>query len=323
MSLQPLLSAWNRNETGPKMECAAEPTLSKWRRKILMSKLRKSGLVVLLFAIVLLCASVGTGKAVQLADSPDSGKDRVVQPADVVDIRFLCKLPTGEIVAATDPVAEDQPKLSVFLRSGKEAPVSVTAAAPFPEQQAMKEMAFEDEIIYRLADSVVGMKEGEKREVRLAAQDIPTRSERDYVAQLSRIRKRPKEMKMPLGNYQARTGKTPEVGQAFAYDPAFPGRVQAVTEEEVVIRFPKPGDVIQTPLGPGHVRETEENYEIEIEARKGTLVRAGQMVGRIAGVDDKVITLDFRNPLGGATLICDLTVEKGANEKPIVSATGK
>jgi FKBP-type peptidyl-prolyl cis-trans isomerase 2 len=169
-------------------------------------------------------------------------------------------------------------------------------------------MAFEDEIIYRLADTVVGMKEGEKRQVKLTAQDVVTRTEQDYVARLSRIRKRPKEMKMPLGDYRFRAGKAPEVGQSFAVDPAFPGRVEAVTDQDVLIRFTKPGDVLETPLGIGHVQETETGYEVVIEARIGALIRVSNMVGRISGADDQVITLDFRNPFGGETFTCDVTV---------------
>ncbi|HVP79227.1 MAG TPA: hypothetical protein VMV04_15175 [Thermodesulfobacteriota bacterium] len=269
------------------------------------------------------CALAGTVTPAQAGDLADDGKVRVVKPGDHADIRYLCKLPSGEVAATTEHVAEDRPKSSVFLPRDKEGPLSVTAAAPIPELPPGKELAFEDEIAYRLADLVAGMKEGERRELTLTAQDVMTRSEKDYVTLLSRVRKRPKEMKMVVGDYQVRTGKPPKVGDSFAYDPAFPGRVEAVTDQEVVIRFPNPGDVIQTPLGPGHVRETENIYEVRIDARKGALIRVAEMVGCISDVDDRVITLDFRNPFGRATLICDVTIEKVSREEPMVSSTEK
>lgn len=277
-----------------------------------------SSVSVFLWLIFFLTGSAApeTVTPLQPGDVADAGKIKIAQAGDYADIRYLCKLPNGEVVAATDRVAKDQPKSAVFSSRDEEGPFSVTVAVPLPELPPGIDMAFEAEITYRLAEAVVGMKEGERRQVKLTAQDILTRSEKSYVARLSRIRKRLKEMEMPLGDYQLRAQRSPEVGQPFAIDPAFPGQVETVTDQKVVIRFAKPGDVIETPFGRGHIRETEKNYEIEIDARKGTLVRAGNIVGRIADVDDQVITLDFRNPFGGETLICDVTLEKVADAKP-------
>jgi hypothetical protein len=67
-------------------------------------------------------------------DTADAGRVRIVQPGDNADIRYLCKLPAGEVIAATDRVAEDQLKSAVFLPRDTEGPVSVTAGAPVPDQ---------------------------------------------------------------------------------------------------------------------------------------------------------------------------------------------
>ncbi len=52
-----------------------------------------------------------------------------------------------------------------------------------------------------------------------------------------------------------------------------------------------------------------------IDAHKGALVLAAGMVGRISYVDDKAFYIDFGNPFGGETLLCDVTVEKIADAK--------
>jgi FKBP-type peptidyl-prolyl cis-trans isomerase 2 len=83
--------------------------------------------------------------------------------------------------------------------------------------------------------------------------------------------------------------------------------------------FTTPGAVIETPFGPGRVREEGQDYKMDIEARKGALVRAAAMTGRISDVDDKVITIDFGNPFGGETLLCDVTVEKITDAKTVQS----
>ncbi len=270
------------------------------------------------------CASPGK---IGLApgDAADPGKARVVRPGDVADIRFLCRLQSGEVVAATDKAVgqqEDLPKSAVFRLRDKDVPLAVTATASLPKTPGSKEAAFEEEIINRLTGVIVGMKAGETRTVNLAAEELPERGKDDYLIRVARIRVRPKEMRMPIGDYQARTGKPPEVGQPFIIDPAVQGKVEAVTQEEVVIRFSaQPGSVVPTPFGPGRIRETEKNYEIVIGAREGALVRTGPLVGRITDVDEQFITIDYRNPFGGETLICDVAVEKVSEAKPAKSGT--
>jgi FKBP-type peptidyl-prolyl cis-trans isomerase 2 len=125
---------------------------------------------------------------------------------------------------------------------------------------------------------------------------------------------------MPKGDYEFRAKRPPEVGQEFTYDPDFPGRVESVTDTEVIVRlFATPGAVIETPFGPGRIREEGRDYKMDIDARKGALVRAGDMTGRISDVDDRIITIDFGNAFGGETLLCDVTVGTVADAPSIAS----
>ena len=235
----------------------------------------------------------------------------IVQSGDTVDINYLCKLKTGEAVASTEKLADNQPKSSIFVLAQPAVPVPVTAGSPFPKLAAGKELLIEDEIKYRLADIVTGMKEGEIRIVELSAEDVDTRTEGNYVVHLARVRKRPKEMRIPIDAYKDRLGHPAEVGQVFIYDPAIPGRVDAVGDKEVIVRFSaKTGDIVRTPFGLGRVRETEKEYEIVIDATVGSLIRTARLVGRVTAVDDKNITVDYRNPFGREPLTCDVKVEK-------------
>jgi FKBP-type peptidyl-prolyl cis-trans isomerase 2 len=246
--------------------------------------------------------------------------DSIVQAGDVAEVRFVCSLKNGEIAATTDMEVErdsKNPKSSIYLPLRKDGPVSVMASVALPWQETGREKAFEEEIADRLAGIIAGMKEGERRTARLEADDIPGRGEEDYLLRVAQIRKRPKELKMTKDEYQIRTGKSPEEGQVFSMDPAIPGRVAAISEDEVFIIFSAlSGDKIKTPFGPGNIRETEDSYEIVIDAVKGTLVRTGPLVGRIVDVDEQVIKIDYRNPFGGETLICDISVERVASLQP-------
>jgi len=242
-----------------------------------------------------------------------SGSVRQTLPGDIADIHFQCMLPSGEIAAATDDTAvkKSQMKANVYVVRDKIDSVHVVIKSPSEKPVFEKEISFEDDIAARLAWHLTGLKEGEMRHVELTAEDLPERTKEDYVLRMARIRERPKEIKMTVSEYQSSKGMAPETGQTFILDPAIPGRVESVTGEDVVIRFSaKEGDVVKTPLGPGRIRVEDNAYKIDIDARKGSLVRTGHLVGRITDVDDKFIIIDYRNPFGGETLSCDVTVNR-------------
>ena len=103
----------------------------------------------------------------------------------------------------------------------------------------------------------------------------------------------------------------PEIGKVFSYDSAFNCRVKEIAGDEVIVRLlPKEGTVVKTPFGEGHViGEDADSYKIVIDARVGDLVRSAYLIGRITDVDDKSMTIDYRNPFGRETLFCDVTVQ--------------
>ncbi len=240
-----------------------------------------------------------------------TGRAGVLEPGDSADLQYICRLKNGEIAASTENVDEAEQKSNIFVarkQTGSLAIVAIKPGEPLPERPFPK--PFEVEIGERLARMVTGMKEGEKRQVELTAQMIPPMDEQSGFVRLSRVRTRPKKMKMPRSEYELRARKAPEVGQVFFIDPAFKGKVESVSEEEVVIRFERPGDVVETPFGKGYVREEGEDYKVEIDAREGSLVRTANTIGRIIAVTDKIITIDRRHPFGYETLICDVTVSR-------------
>lgn len=267
--------------------------------------------VFLLFLALQGCAGRGNVR-------PENVK--IIQPGDTADISFLCRLQSGEIVAATDMKAVQDsalPKSAVFLPRSEDSPVRVTATDSLPAPEG-KEWAFEDEIINRLSEVVLGMKEGESRTVELTAGELQERKKEDYVVRLARVRRQPKEMTMSIDEYRSRSGKSPEKGQPVSFVTSLSGIVETVTEEGVVIRFSADaGDVLPTKFGPARIQEIEDAYEIVIDARKGTLVRTAHLVGRVSEVDEDYFTLDYRHPFGGETLTCDVAVAKVTEVKKI------
>ena len=290
-------------------------------RRSITEGARKSAKGFMLF--VLLCAAAGC--ATGSGQKPEAtSQARIIRPGDASDVSYVCRFISGEMAASTDKDrAQSMPKSRVFMPTANDGPVSLTAVASGP--LAAKERSFEEEIRDRLAVSIAGMKEGESRTIELTAQELPERNAEGYVISIARVRERPKETKMSLDDFKRGSGgKAPEVGQTFIMEPEFLGQVESVTDKEVVIRIKaNPGDMIETPFGTGRILEEEKNYKVDINAVQGAIVRSGPFVGRIIGVDAQSITIDYRHPFGGETLICDVKVDKVLDEKPIASAKGK
>ena len=248
-----------------------------------------------------------------LAGCATSGSVRQTQPGDIAGIHFQCLLPSGEIAAATDDNALGKERLrsNIYIVRSKTEPVRVVVKSSDEKLIEEKEKPFEDEIVARLAGYLTGLKEGDTRHVELTAQDISLRTKADYVINLSRFREEPGKTKMIIDRFKSRTGMSPETGKVFCYDSTFDGRVEEVAEKEVVVRLlQKEGAVVKTPFGEGHIiSEDADSYKINIDVRVGSLVRSAYLIGRITDVDDKTMTIDYRNPFGGATLSCDVTVQ--------------
>ena len=297
------------------------------RDNTIMRGLRRKMLPVIVSALA--CAGCATG-ALQARNTdtvPAPAAPRQIRPGDVADVRYLCRFNSGEVAAATDPVAASQPKSNIYEQRTESGPLSITAIsaeqAKQPVLTPIGQRSFEEEIQNQLGQAIVGMKEGEGRLAELKVEDAaPTVSEK-YLARLNRVRVQPKVVVMQKHTYEYLTNQSPEIGQAYTYDTDFPGSVGSISDTDVTIRISAipTGTIKETPFGPGRIREESDNYLLEIDARKGALVRATDMVGRISSVDDTRFTVDFGNAFGGETLLCDVTVEKIANAELRTSET--
>lgn len=240
-------------------------------------------------------------------------EQQTVKPGDRASVHFTCRLKGGEVAASSYPSVAGDPGLrrsAIFVARAADEPIPIVAGKPQPASDSGQERGLEGEIVYQLAGLIVGLPVGERQTREIASGRMQEKKKGDYLLQVARVRQRTKEMRLKPGDYQARTGNAAQVGQSFTLDPAVPGRVSSVTESEVVVRFfAKAGDKVPTPFGEGTVKELPDRYEIVIDARQGTLVRSGGFVGRIASVDDRFITIDYSNPFGGETLLCDVLVE--------------
>jgi FKBP-type peptidyl-prolyl cis-trans isomerase 2 len=235
-----------------------------------------------------------------------------IRPGDRVGVHFTCKFRNGDVAVSSYESVADDPgvrKSPVFVRRKSGEPVRLTARTPGGAGDTGEERGFEDEVLFRLSGAITGLKPGERQTREISAERRPENRPGDYFLRVARVRQRQKEMRLTPEDYKLRTGRAPEKGQPFTIDPAVPGKVSSVTEKEAVITFTAvPGSKVATAFGEATIKESANQYQIVIDAQAGNLVRNTGYVGRIVGVDENFISIDYGHPFGGDPLLCDIQV---------------
>lgn len=242
-----------------------------------------------------------------LAGCATVGPGPVIKAGDEVGIHFTCRLPNGEVAVTTHKAVADDPsqaKATIFLSVKDDEPLPATAGGK-NDLNPIVSNGFEDEILRQLSKAVVGMREGEERTLTLTAETAAVRGGEEQKLEMVRNRRRPKEIRIPVADYREKMKKEPEVGKAFSLERGFPGKITAVTDKEVIVTVAAaPGTTVATPFGMGTIRDKGDHYEIELDVKKGALVRSGGLVGRVSEVSADKFVVDYSNPFAGESLNC-------------------
>jgi FKBP-type peptidyl-prolyl cis-trans isomerase 2 len=252
-----------------------------------------------------------------LAGCATAQKGRPVAAGDRVGVEFTCRLNNGAVAISTSrEVAENAslPKSPIFITRNDVGALIVTAGNGSQEQAADDNISFEDRVTGLVAAAVVGMAPGEAHTIQLRAERKEKDSRgQDTTIKLNRVTHRPKEMELAKTEFLARTGKAPLEEEEVDLGDGMRAKVVSMSGDNVKVRVSAAADaLIQTPFGPGKVKETPTDMEITIDPPIGELLRTGPLVARIAAVDDTSITLDYGHPFGGEELTCNVTVEPAA-----------
>jgi FKBP-type peptidyl-prolyl cis-trans isomerase 2 len=231
----------------------------------------------------------------------------------VVTLNYTCRLKGGEIVATTSrAVVEDgsQVKSEIFVPPGRCGPVTRRAVEP-PASSGGGSQGFRIHLEKGIAGTLTGMGVGETRRVEVSAEPYGGMINGERYLSLAKVRRRRKETRISTRVYAQTTGREPEIGTEFDYQPGFRAKIVDAGPEDVALRLEaQPGSVVETPHGKGVIRDRGKYYEIHIQADEGRLLRSGDRVGRILkGPDERTFVVDYGHPFGGEVLTCDVTVE--------------
>lgn len=235
----------------------------------------------------------------------DSGP--MIKAGDTVGIHFTCRLPNAAVAISSEKdVTADpgQPKASFFLpRVGDETLKVVAGVGEADQDRPIK--GFEDDVLQGIAVALPGLRAGESRTL-----DLLSSAGSNGELRLAHVRQTEKERQVSVDEFKEHTQRAPEQGQTVQFGDGLPGVVKEIRDGKVTITFSAPdGTTVNTPLGPGKVRDAGNVYDIVIDAKQGDLMRVGPLVGRVKYVDDRNIDLDFTRTFGGENLRCDVRVE--------------
>jgi len=250
-----------------------------------------------------------------------------IKAGERVEIHYTCRLKNGEITATTEqPVADDASlkKANIFDPRHERGGIEIAAGGfpgDTPDTSPRNYKDFEAQVVNELLAVVVGRTPGEYRDVELKIKPVSASKPGEHDLHMALVRKRPKEMRVPLSECKLHFGRDPREGDPYARDPALPGKIESVTDSEVIVKFAaEPGTVLETPFGKGTIRDGGDKWEIAIDAQVGRLVRTGPLVGRISRILERDFVIDFGAPFKDEPLQCDFSVnrvksEPGAGQK--------
>ncbi|MBT0666136.1 hypothetical protein KI809_17635 [Geobacter pelophilus] len=234
---------------------------------------------------------------------------RTVASGDRVKLNYTCSLVDDSIAATTQQeIANDEgrKKSGLYLPQNPVQAYELTIGEqekPGPEGV----LSFEQEIVMRLATSIIGSPYSEPRKVKLVAETPTNLSDRDRYLDMSRTRKRPKEMNISIDEFRTLTGTTPEIGQSVIFDPLLPGSIASMADGKVTLKFaPHSMQDLVTPFGLANIHDAGDHYTIELQVKKDGLLRSGPLAGVISAVKDDSFTIDYGNPFAGERLFCEV-----------------
>jgi len=245
-----------------------------------------------------------------------AGKD-VIKAGDQVEIHYTCRLKNGEIVATTEQSVADNASLKkskIFDPGHERGAIKIEAGGipgDSPDTSPRNYKDFEAQILNELLAAVVGRSPGQYKNVELQMKPVYASKPGEHDLHMALVRQRPKEKHIPVGEFEAHFGVAPQVGAAYVLDPAISGKIESVTDSDVVVKFAaEPGKMVETPFGQGTIKDGGDHWEIVIDAQVGRLIRTGPLVGRINKIAQRDFIIDYGAPFRDEPLRCDFTVQR-------------
>ena len=223
-----------------------------------------------------------------------------IGPGDLVTVDYELRIERdGPLVYATrretveDPAVE---KVEWFTAPDTSGPEEVVAG----EKGALNE----------LAQAVIGMRPGERRDIVLPPAKGYGPSDPGKVIRLPLVKTIPRKSFITPKDYVSRFGTFPVAGQKVQATPYFPSEILEVTEDYVALqcRVETGHTEKMHPFGKTLIEVDEKAVTMTLVPTIGADFELNGNKGRIVNVDETHFSVDFNHPAAGRSLAMEVTV---------------
>ncbi|HDH27591.1 MAG TPA: hypothetical protein ENH13_00500 [Euryarchaeota archaeon] len=226
-----------------------------------------------------------------------SGGGVVVEKGDTVFVHYVGKLENGKVFdtniqdVAENPVVE---KTDTFNKHTVYTPLKFTVGA--------------GEVIEGFDDAVIGMKEGETKEV-----TIPPENGYEWREDLTQVGQRvavlDKVESVTFHDLTKATGLTEFVVGTVVPWREWKAEIVAVSDETVVLKSIVNTSTINTEVGSFDIVVDTGTITETFTPKEGAEIKTHTGKGKLSIINDTHFLIDFNPPLAGKTLVFDITVD--------------
>ena len=243
----------------------------------------------------------------------------VVKAGEHVRVNYTCRAKNQAVVDTTEQVvAEDKTieKSRVFWERDVYVPIAIVAGKDQPDPVEGKLKPLEPEIHSRLAHAIVGKPKNRPLELVIAS-DVPKdMNSMNRFLTIPRVRITPVIRTITLEQFKQVNRREPKLNEVFSQDGKPYAEIIDIDSEKVsykVLIDQQQG--MESPWGRVTLGINGDSLIATIHSKVGMLVRSGGVIGRVAKVTEKSISVDYGYPFGEEQLKCTVTVLEKSETK--------
>ncbi|MBI5253362.1 MAG: FKBP-type peptidyl-prolyl cis-trans isomerase [Euryarchaeota archaeon] len=233
-----------------------------------------------------------------ISETTKIAESQSVEMGDAVSINYIAKIDGLVFDTSYESVASDAkiPKIEGFKPKASYEPLNFTSGKGL--------------MIPALEKALIGMKVGEKKEISIPPEEAYGDWSPLYVLPAPKFYELTRIGEIPLEEFRQGTGSEPKVDNIVKLR-YWSGRILNVSNESVtLLHEPVNGSYVETSMGQAAITMNNTHIRIEVMPVINSTVQTQFGTGRIVGINETSVLVDYNHPLAGKTLIFQVKVEK-------------
>lgn len=223
---------------------------------------------------------------------------KTVEVGDVVTVNYVGRLEDGKVFDTTlREVAENPvlPKTNTFTPRTVYTPFKFRVGA--------------GEVIPGFEEAVIGMKEGEEKEIAIPPEKGYGNWSKELTETYPRIQTVDVVESVPMNELAKETGMTQFVKNTTIPWRYWKARIMAVTPDSVILKNEVSDTTVNTEIGPLEIKRETGTITMTLTPSLDAVVNTNFGPARVSFVNDTDFVLDYNHRLAGKTLFFKVKVE--------------